>query len=231
MSAPIIIEKRQRPPSASSTNLPFDASVIILHGLGASGDDFVDLIPDLVQGLPLNLRFVMPHAPVRPLTVAGGEPVPSWYDILAMAETRKVNSEHVSTSLTTVEQLLTEAQACSQQLILAGFSQGGAIALESFLKLPIKLTGCLAMSTYTLSTPTDAAGHLNQHTPLLMQHGLYDQVVPLRLGERSAEGLKAAGFKLEWQTYPMQHQLCLPQVLAIRKWLNGCLLPELETGC
>ncbi len=204
-----------------SADAPVDGVMVLLHGLGANGYDFADLIPEFTRQSAFNLKVILPHAPMRPLTIAGGERVPSWYDILAMAESRIVNEEQVKISVKMVADLLQEAlkEVNAQQLLLAGFSQGGAIALESFLTLPQTVGGCLAMSTYTLHDPAGAAGHPNQQTPILMQHGTQDPVVQYPLGQRSAKSLQAAGFQLQWQEYPMQHQVCESQIVAIREWV------------
>lgn len=204
-----------------SASAPIDGVMVLLHGLGANGYDFADLIPAFTATSSFNLKVILPHAPVRPLTIAGGEAVPSWYDILAMAEHRIVNEDQVQHSVQMVGELLQSAltEVSASQLILAGFSQGGAIALESFLTLPQAVGGCLAMSTYTLHDPPPAAGHPNQQTPILMQHGSLDPVVKFSLGQRSAKSLQTAGFQLSWQEYPMQHQVCDAQILQIRDWV------------
>lgn len=206
---------------SQSATAAIDGVMILLHGLGANGYDFADLIPAFTYNSALNLKVILPHAPARPLTIAGGERVPSWYDILAMAEQRIVNEDQVKESVKMVGELLQSAlsEVSASQLLLAGFSQGGAIALESLVTLPQTVAGCLAMSTYTLHDPPAAAGHPNQHTPILMQHGTLDPVVKFTLGQRSAQSLQAAGFQVTWQEYPMQHQVCDPQILQIRDWV------------
>ncbi len=201
-----------------SAEHPVDAVMVLLHGLGASGHDFADMAAEFVSA-PYNLKLILPHAPTRPLTIAGGEVVPSWYDILSTGQTRVLNEEHVKQSVNTVHTLLQEEDNTLPHFV-AGFSQGGAVALESFLTLPVTLSGGLAMSTYVPGEVCEAKNHQNEQTPILMQHGSFDPVVPFELGQSSAQRLKAAGFDVTFESYPMQHQLCLPQIRAIRQWLT-----------
>lgn len=196
--------------------------MVMLHGLGADGHDFVDLVPEFTQ--QFNLKVLLPHAPAQALTIAAGEKVPSWYDILATGDNRIINQEQLKSSVQRVHTLITQDPEYEKvPVIIAGFSQGGAVALECLTTLPLHFKACLAMSTYLINTPAPASEHRNGKTPILMQHGRQDPVVHYHLGERSAETLKAQGFDLQWQSYAMQHQVCLPQLKAIQAWLNTLL--------
>lgn len=209
--------------SRSATE-PVQGAVIWLHGLGANGHDFEPVVPEL--GLKLNLRFIFPHAPARPVTINGGMVMPSWYDILSMSGLRQVNWEQVETSVAQTRALLLREHERGlpwDRLVLAGFSQGGAIALQTFLGLEQRLAGVMALSTYTFK-PDDlppAAQGLNATTPVLMHHGLHDPVVPLALAELSRQSLQQAGYQLEWQTWPMEHGVCAPQIHTIGRWLSA----------
>lgn len=196
--------------------------MVMLHGLGADGHDFVDLVPEFTQ--QFNLKVLLPHAPAQALTIAAGEKMPSWYDILAMGDSRVINQDQLKASVQRVQSLITQDPEYEKvPLIIAGFSQGGAVALECLMTLPLHFKGCLAMSTYLINTPGPAHEHRNGKTPILMQHGQQDPVVQYPLGSRSAEALKAKGFNLQWESYTMQHQVCLPQLKAIQNWINGLL--------
>lgn len=209
---------------SKGSHLPVDALMIMLHGLGADGHDFIDLVPEFTQ--TFNLKVLLPHAPAQALTIAAGEKVPSWYDILATGDNRIINQEQLKASVERVHTLVTQdANYGKVPIIIAGFSQGGAVALECLMTLPLDFTGCLAMSTYLINTPAPAKDHRNGNTPILMQHGKQDPVVHYPLGERSAETLKAQGFSVQWESYAMQHQVCLPQLKAIQNWLNTLLSP------
>lgn len=215
--------------SRSATE-PVQGAVVWLHGLGANGHDFEPVVPEL--GLPkdLNLRFVFPHAPSRPVTINMGMVMPSWYDILSMSGLRQVNWEQVNTSMEQTRALLAREHARGlpwDRLVLAGFSQGGAIALQTFLELDQRLAGVMALSTYTFKPDAlpSAKQSVNATTPVLMHHGLHDPVVPLELAELSRQSLQAAGYALAWQTWPMEHGVCAPQIHAIGKWLAARFTP------
>lgn len=201
-------------------------AVIWLHGLGASGHDFAPLVPHL--GLTANIHFVFPHAPQRPVTINGGMVMPSWYDIYSLGMLRSVSWEQVHESVAQIQALIDQEKArglTSEQIVIAGFSQGGAIALQLALHSPERLAGIMALSTY-LFKPDElpqAARSVNAQTPLLMHHGRWDQTVPLELAERSRTGLEKAGYRVDWKTYPMEHGLCDAQIGDIARWLQTCL--------
>lgn len=205
---------------------PVTGAVIWLHGLGASGHDFAPLVPHL--GLQTNVRFVFPHAPERPVTLNGGLVMPSWYDIYSVGLLRSVDWQQVQTSVADVQALIDREKSrgvASERLVLAGFSQGGAIALQLALHSSETLAGIMALSTY-LFKPDDvpaAAAAANGRTPLLMHHGRWDQTVPLKLAEMSRAGLEQAGYSVAWKTYPMEHGVCPEQVADIAAWLRGRL--------
>lgn len=204
---------------------PIDGVMILLHGLGADGHDFVDLVPEFSKHF--NLKVLLPHAPVQPLTIAAGEAVSSWYDILSTGQKRVINQEQLAHSVSRVHQII-QAQSLDADtpLLIAGFSQGGAVALECFSHLPVTFSGCLAMSTYLINPPTQPSeGHPNGKTPVLMQHGIQDPVVPYALGEQSAQRLQEQGFLVDFESYPMQHQVCLEQLKSIQHWLHTLLTP------
>jgi phospholipase/carboxylesterase len=207
-----------------SSQQPAVGSVIWLHGLGASGHDFEPLVPEL--GLKPNVRFLFPHAPQRPVTINGGYVMPAWYDIISMSALREVNHEHVAQSIGDIQALITQEQQrgiAHERIILAGFSQGGAITLATALQVQHPLAGVLAMSTYLIDPDQvpSAQGHANQNTPFLVQHGTFDPVVPFSLGQRSEAALKNQGFATTWEPYPMEHQVCAPQVQSLAKWFQG----------
>lgn len=207
-----------------SPDLPVIGTVIWLHGLGASGHDFEPLVPLL--GLTQNLRFLFPHAPEKPVTINGGMVMPSWYDILSMGFLRRVSWPEVEASVQALKDFIAaEAQKGipSERIILAGFSQGGAIVLQTALRLETKLAGILALSTYLLDLDNvpPAANSPNAQTPLAMMHGTFDPVVPFALAERSSEAMQKAGYVLNWQTYPMEHQVCDVQIRDMAKWYQA----------
>jgi len=215
--APQIIE-----PSAQA-----DACVIWLHGLGADGSDFVPVVPAL--GLPENhgVRFVFPHAQELAVTVNGGMRMPAWYDILEMNLGRRVDEVQLRESAAYVHALIEEQIAqgiASERIILAGFSQGGAVVYEAALSCERPLGGLLALSTYFATSATIAPSAANQGLALSVHHGTHDDIVPLALGEAGAESARALGHPLEWQTWPMAHAVCLEEIEAIGEWFKVRLL-------
>lgn len=201
--------------------------VIWLHGLGADGYDFVPLIPQLRLAAGLRPRFVFPHAPVRPVTLNGGAATRAWYDLAGLSEADAEDEAGIRESVLRLEQYIRlerQAGTAANHILLAGFSQGGAIALYAGLHYPDPLAGVLALSTYlplrqTLGDPLPHARTL----PILMCHGLYDPVVALANAERSRALLQARGYSVQWRTYPMQHQVCPQEIADISRWLNRVL--------
>ncbi len=203
-----------------------DFSVIWLHGLGADGSDFEPVVPEL--GLPGNakIRFVFPHAPVIPVTCNGGYLMRAWYDIKYLdGSTRDVDEAGVRASCEAVRALIARENARgvpTHRIVLAGFSQGGAIAYTAALSHPETLAGVIALSTYLPARQLllDSLTEANRSTPIFAAHGTQDDVVGLRLGEAARDTLQAEGYAVEWRTYPMPHSVCLDEIRAIGAWLT-----------
>jgi phospholipase/carboxylesterase len=197
-------------------------SVIWLHGLGADGHDFEPVIPELQLPETLSLRFVFPHAPVRPVTVNQGMAMRAWYDIFSLDRDGPVDAAGINDSSTILESLIEreiERGTEPGQIVVAGFSQGGAIAINTILRSTRKLGALLALSTW-LPLP----GAIDEHSPdtslpVFMAHGRLDPMIPIQLGRLSADRLIAAGFDVEWHDYPMAHAVCPDEIADIRKWL------------
>lgn len=203
---------------------PATAAVIWLHGLGADGHDF----PPVVHALDLGdrpWRFIFPHAPLRPVTINGGQRMRAWYDILSLTDAGLQDAEGIEASRAIVEARLDAESAAGvvpDRIILAGFSQGGAIALHTGLRHPQRLAGILALSTYLPlhgRLPSEAAD-ANRDTPILMCHGSEDAVLPLALGTASRDGLRALGYAVQWRDYRMGHEVCMDEIADIGGWLR-----------
>jgi phospholipase/carboxylesterase len=202
------------------------ASVIWLHGLGADGHDFEPIVAQLQQttgGRPV--RFVFPHAPVRPVTVNGGMAMRAWYDIAGFDIARDQDREGIATSVAQVQQLIDaerERGIPASRVVLAGFSQGGAVALRCGLAQRESLAGVIALSCYLLEA--DGLGtwltEAGRATPVFMGHGSVDPVVPMALGRHAATALAAAGVDVQWQAWVMQHGVHPEEILAIDRWLD-----------
>lgn len=205
-------------------------AVIWLHGLGADGRDFEPVVPALNLSPEVGVRFVFPHAPRRPVTVNGGMVMRAWYDIESLDIASKVDAEGVGASVEMVHALIArekERGIASQQIILAGFSQGGAIALHTALLYPERLAGVIALSTY-LPLPaalTDRRRAANLNVPIFMGHGTYDPVVPLALGDASHQQLQTLGYQVDWRTYPMEHSVNMDEIHDIGVWLRNIIHP------
>lgn len=205
---------------------PSDAQYVViwLHGLGADGHDFEPLVPEL--GLQdKRVRFVFPHAPAQPITVNAGMPMRAWYDIRSTQIQQHEDAEGIRQSQTAVEGLIQQERqrrVPSSHIILAGFSQGGAIALHTGLRHPEPLGGILALSTYLPLVPEfeQERDPVNQTVPLFMAHGEQDPIIPLWLAEDSRYFLEQAGYSVDWHTYSMQHQVSLDEVSDIAAWLR-----------
>ena len=209
-------------------NGPATASVIWLHGLGADGNDFVPIVDEL--GLPADhgVRFVFPNAPVQPVTINNGMPMRAWYDIKGMAIADKQDAEGIRASAREIEQLIDregERGIAPERIVLAGFSQGGAIALHTGLRHARGLAGIMALSTYLPLAETlgDEASDANRGVSILQAHGSQDPVVPMQLGQASRDHMLEAGYDVAWHEYPMQHQVCMPQIATIGCWLTDRL--------
>ena len=192
-----------------------DASVIWLHGLGADGHDFAPIVSELNLPKELGIRFIFPHAPAIPVTVNGGYVMPAWFDILEMDIDRKVDSAQLLVSAEAINRLIDrelERGVASRRIVLAGFSQGGAVAYQVSLSHSLPLGGLIAMSTYFATSGTIALSDANRTLPIEIQHGSYDPVVPPELGIRAAEFLKDRGYSVAFRTYPMDHSVCPQQI-------------------
>jgi len=207
------------------------ASVIWMHGLGADGNDFVPIVNELeLDGTPA-IRFVFPHAPMRPVTINNGFVMRAWYDVSygdLEGQSRRSDEQGVRESQAHITALI-EREARrgvgAEHIVLAGFSQGGAIALQTGLRYPRKLAGVLALSTYLplAESLTQEATPANRTTPIFMAHGTYDPVVPLMMGAGSMTLLSGLGYAVEWRQYPMPHSVCPEEIRDIGAWLRKVL--------
>lgn len=203
-----------------------DASVIWLHGLGANGHDFEPIIPEL--GLPESaaIRFIFPHAPSLPVTVNGGMVMPAWYDIIDMTMEREVDEAQLLKSAAATSDLIDrerERGISNERIVIAGFSQGGAVAYQSALTYPEPLAGLLALSTYLATAGSIEPSKANQSIPIMVCHGKMDMVVPEFLGHKAVETLKAMQYQPEFKTYIMQHGVCPEEITDIGDWLRTVL--------
>ncbi len=204
---------------------PARSSVIWLHGLGADGHDFESIVPELRLGDELAVRFVFPHAPERPVTINGGMVMRAWYDILGMDIRRDEDEEGLRTSEAQVRALVEREVSrgvSEERIVLAGFSQGGAIALQAGVRHPRRLAGIMALSTYLpLPEKLEAeASPANRDCPVFMAHGTQDPVVPFEGGQLSKEALEAQGYEIEWREYPMPHSVCVEEIADVSSWLT-----------
>jgi phospholipase/carboxylesterase len=209
---------------------PATAAVIWLHGLGADGHDFVPIVPELELPGALAIRFVFPHAPVRPVTINNGMRMRAWYDILALSGAARQDEAGIRGSAAILDDYITrqrERGISARSIVIAGFSQGGAIALHGALRYPERLGGVMALSTYLplQDRLADEATAANRDLPILMCHGTADPVLPLQMGEASRDWLLAAGYPVEWKAYPMQHQVSLAEIADISNWLGRHIQP------
>ena len=204
------------------------AAVIWLHGLGADGHDFEPIVPELVLPGERSLRFIFPHAPMRPVTLNGGYAMRAWYDITAIDRRAPEDESGIRASQAAIETLIRRENArgiASARIVLAGFSQGGAMALFTGTRYAEPLAGIMGLSCYQVlakrfDTERVAA---NQSTPVFLAHGTQDPVVPAQLGEEACRQLKAAGYAVEWHTYSMPHAVCPQEVADIGAWLRRVL--------
>jgi phospholipase/carboxylesterase len=196
------------------------ASVIWLHGLGADGHDFEPIVPELE--LPKPVRFVFPHAPVRPVTINQGMRMRAWYDIFQFGGGPE-DEAGIRASQKLIEKMI-EAEK-GRKIILAGFSQGGAIVLQTALRHPQSVAAVLALSTYLplAASLENEASPANRKTPVFMAHGQFDDIIPLRRAEASRDALTRLGYDVEWHTYPMPHSVCAPEIRDISDFLSKIL--------
>lgn len=204
-----------------------DASVIWLHGLGADGHDFAPIVPELQLPEELAIRFIFPHAPSIPVTVNGGMVMPAWYDIREMEIDRRVDTSQLLLSVNAVNMFLEqemERGIASRRIIIAGFSQGGAVAYHAALCQNHPLCGLLAMSTYFATADIIQLNPCNKQIPIEVHHGIHDPVVPERLGQFAVNKLKEEGYNVKYRSYPMEHGVCAEQIGDISHWIKERLL-------
>ncbi len=200
-------------------------SVIWLHGLGADGNDFAPVVEML--NLP-DIRFILPHAPYRKVTVNNGVEMRAWYDIIEFGGKSAQDEIGIRESQAYIESLIAHEVSlgiAANKIVLAGFSQGGAIALHTALRQQQALAGVLALSTYLPLQPLLAAEktEANQHTPIFMAHGSHDEVISLAIFQRSVEALQAQNYAVDWHEYPMAHSVCMEEIDDIRQFLRHTL--------
>ena len=200
-------------------------SVIWLHGLGADGHDFAPIVPELVRPHWPAIRFVFPHAPKRPVSINNGLPMRAWYDITSMDFRNRADAAGVAESVAQVEELIAREQErgiAPERILLAGFSQGGAITLAAGLKRRQPLAGLVALSTYLPEVAAAATQLVEGATaqPVFMAHGTGDPVIPLIHAEQSAQALGELGFDVEWHRYPMAHQVCAEEIRDLGDWMG-----------
>lgn len=201
---------------------PHEKTIIWLHGLGADGHDFEPLAHELGFA---QIKYIFPHAPIRPITLNGGMAMRGWYDLESLEFRQRQDETGILESVAAIQCLMQQEideGLNPQDLILAGFSQGGAIALYAALTFHLTIGGVMALSTYLPIADTfeKAERSMNQNTPVFMAHGTDDPVLPLHFATYSCERLEALGYAVEWHDYPMPHSVCPGEIKAIRNWLE-----------
>ncbi len=203
-------------------------SVIWMHGLGADGNDFVPIVPELDLPISPGIRFVFPHAPMRPVTINAGYVMRAWYDVKDDAGLRREDAAGVRASQEQIEALIAREKGrgiAAARVVLAGFSQGGAMALHVGLRHPERIAGILALSCFLPLADTLAAeaSPANRDLPIFMAHGLYDPVIPLARARRARDLLLELGYRVAWHEYPMAHAVCSEETGDISVWLRGVI--------
>lgn len=207
----IEVETQENPTSA----------VIWLHGLGASGNDFAPIVPEM--HLPMGVRFIFPHAPNRTVTVNGGMVMPAWYDIISINIDRVIDTQQIMESAQQVGELIEQEISRgipSERIFIAGFSQGGAVAYETALSYPKPLGGVIALSTYFATQKTITLHDANRQMPLFIAHGTYDNVVAETLGQKALQALEEENYQASYVTYPILHSVCMDEITDIATWLQ-----------
>lgn len=203
-----------------------NSAIIWLHGLGADGHDFAPLVPQLRLPDGAATRFIFPHAPSMPVTINNGHVMPAWYDIVDITIDRKVDEAQLCASAAAIADLIDreiERGIDSRRILLAGFSQGGAVAYQTALSYPQPLAGLIVLSSYFATSASIEPHKANQQIPILIQHGTRDPIVPQFLGQQAHKLLGQRGYSTVYQTYPMEHSVCPQQVEAISQWLSDKL--------
>lgn len=205
---------------------PASATVILLHGLGADGNDFVPMVRELQLPAEMAVRFVFPNAPAIPVTINSGYVMPAWYDITEISIDRKIDAAQLIASAESIRLLVdreTDRGIPSQRIVLAGFSQGGAVAYQTALTYMQPLAGLLCMSSYFATRQTITPNSANRNLPIFICHGTRDPMVPERMGQQAREDLTARGYQVEYSSYPMEHAVCADEVADISRWLQRVL--------
>jgi phospholipase/carboxylesterase len=201
-------------------------SVIWLHGLGADGNDFAPIVPELVKpGWP-GIRFVFPHAPMRPVSINNGAVMRAWYDILGMEIDKRADEAGIRESMAELDALINRERDRGiplSRILLAGFSQGGAVVLAHMLRRKVPVAGVMALSTYLPLTSKNENELVAEarSTPVFMAHGTFDPVVPLALAEQSRKQMLSLGFTVHFKSYPMQHNVCAEEIRDMAQWLDA----------
>ena len=208
----------------SETGQPAGATVIVLHGLGADGNDFVPIAQELDLAAVGPVRFVFPHAPVIPVTINNGHRMRAWYDILGADLVRREDEAGLRLSLSQIEELLARERGRGMpphRIVLAGFSQGCAMALLAGLRHKERLAGIVGMSGYLPLASSTAAerSDANALTPIFLAHGRQDNVVDVERGRASRDSLQALGYAVDWHEYPMAHSVCMEEIADLNAWL------------
>jgi len=207
-----------------------DGAVIWLHGLGADGHDFEPIVPELQLDEFADIRFVFPHAPVRPVTINGGIPMRAWYDVMSLDRSGPQDEAGIRDSAEALAQLIQrehERGVPYDRIVVAGFSQGGAIAMHTAMRFAEKLAGLMALSTWmpleatidreVMQSPESQPRDL----PILMAHGSFDPMLPIAAGQHARDIMQKAGFDVQWHDYPMAHAVCAEEIAEIRRWLQS----------
>ncbi len=205
---------------------PATATVILLHGLGANGNDFVPVVAELRLPAGLPVRFIFPNAPSIPVTINGGYVMPAWYDITEINIDRKIDATQLIASAEQVRLLIDreiDRGIPSDRIVIAGFSQGGAVAYQAALTYMQPLAGLLCMSTYFATRQTLTPNSANRTLPIFICHGTADPMVPERMGQGALQDLTARGYPVEYKAYPMGHEVCAAQIADISRWLQQVL--------
>jgi phospholipase/carboxylesterase len=205
---------------------PATASIIWLHGLGATNDDFVPIANELQQLTALPIRFIFPQAPSRPVTINKGYIMPAWYDIISFDRMGIIDEQGIKASVEQISAIITRekhAGIASENILIAGFSQGAVIALSTLFNSSEMLGGVIGLSGYLPSSSLTAAKF---PTSIFLGHGMMDDIVPFELGEIAREALKKAGYPVSWNAYPMPHSVCPEEIQDIARWLKGILERE-----
>ena len=216
------------PAEIVKTSEQTEFTVIWMHGLGADGHDFVPVIPELKLPESLKIKFVFPHAPVRPVTLNNGMEMRAWYDLLSLDRSKTAKEDDILTTVTWINQMIDEevkSGTPSEKILLAGFSQGGVIALHTGLRYSKKLLGIMALSTYIpfKENVFDQANEAQSGVPIFAAHGKFDPVIPFMSYEDYVPSLEAKGYNVEAHDYPMEHSLCLEEINDISTWLQKSL--------